>query len=235
MPTMTVQALIDLASKDLGVEASGESLQPEDYTDALAKFNNLLDSWDAERLSIYAFNRTQYNLSNGVGSYTLGSGGSLAGSTRPISIRAANIIDNSHSSPMDIISVEEYNAIPTKTDTSITPKKLYSDNDFPLTTIYVQPLPNGTPVLELYTWEPMPQFSTIATTFTLPPAYMRALEFNLALDMASMFGRTVDPVTLAGIAAQAKKAMQDLSLPPSPGQAQEAASRAEVQSLATPR
>ena len=232
--SLTVQNIIDLAAKDIGVLASGESLQPEEYTDALNKFNSLLDSWDAERLSIFAVNRNQYALSNGVGSYTMGTGGSLTGAVRPISIRAANIIANSFSTPMKIVSAEEYNAIPTKTDTSIAPKILYSDNDFPLTTIYVQPLPNGTPTLELYTWEPMPQFASLSTTFAMPPAYQRALEYNLALDLAAMFGRQVDPTTLAGIAMQAKRAMQGLSLPPSPGLAQEAATRAEVAAMSTP-
>jgi hypothetical protein len=96
----------------------------------------------------------------------------------------------------------------------------------------VQPLPNGTPTIELYTWEPMQQFSSISTTFSVPPAYTRALEFNLALDMASMFGRQVDPVTLAGIAAQAKAAMKGLNLPPSPGLAQEAGAAAAVRNIA---
>ena len=154
----TVQNLIDLAAKDLGVLASGESLQPEEYTDALNKLNALLDSWDAMKLNIFAINRNQYSLVNGTGSYTLGSGGTLA-STRPIAIVAASIIDSNHSTPMRLISKDEYAAIPTKTDTSITPKVLYSDNDFPLTTIYVQPLPSGTPTIELYTCHENPDYA----------------------------------------------------------------------------
>lgn len=230
----TVQNLIDLAAKDLGVLASGESLQPEEYTDALNKLNALLDSWDAMKLNIYAIDRNQYNLVNGTGSYTLGPSGTLA-LTRPIAIVAASIIDSNHSTPMKLIGKDEYAAIPTKTDTSITPKVLWSDNQFPLTTIYVQPLPSGTPVIELYTWEPMPQFANINVTFAMPPAYQRALEFTLALDMAAMFGRQVDPITLVGVAKSAQQAMQGLSsLPPSPGLAQEAQARAIAMSMGMP-
>jgi hypothetical protein len=232
--SFTVQNLIDLAAKDLGVLASGESLQPEEYTDALNKLNALLDSWDAMKLNIFAINRNQYALTSGTGSYTLGPSGTLT-STRPIAIVAANVIASNFSTPMRLISKDEYNAIPNKTDTSIAPKVLYSDNDYPLTTIYVQPLPSGTPELELYTWEPMPQFNATSAAFAMPPGYQRALEFALAIDMAAMFGRQVDPIALAGVAAKAEAAMKGLaSLPPSPGLAQEAQARAIAASMGIP-
>ncbi len=230
---MTAQDLINLSAKDLQVLASGMNLQPEEYTDALVLLNGIIDSWDAQKLRIFAIDRNAYNLANGVGSYTLGQGGGLT-ANRPIAIRAATIIDNGHYTPMKIVSAEEFASISTRGDTSITPKVLWSDDGFPMTTIYVYPLPSGTPQLELYTWEPLVQLALISTTFSMPPGYQRALQKALAVEMAPMFGRQVDPNTLLAVKAEAFAAISALNLPPSPGLAQEAAARAQVVAMSTP-
>jgi hypothetical protein len=224
--SFTAQNIIDLAALDIGVLASGETLQPEEYVDCLNKLNGMMQAWDTMRLNIFAASEAVYTLTSGQYLYTIGTEGSPSfNALRPVSIRAANIISGGLRFGIRIISVEDWAMLPEQSNVATVPRLLYYDNDYPQARIYLNPGPNSSSTqLELFTWEQLTQFASLTTPFDLPPAYQNAIEWNLAVDLCDMFGRPITQ-TVAGNAQRYMQALQGLNLPPSPGQSQEAQAR----------
>jgi len=219
---MTAQDLINLAVKHIGALASGETLNPEEYTDALAELNSLIASWDVEYLNIFCMAKATYSL---VGSrttpYTIGAGASDFNTSRPISIRSANVVtaSGSFTIPLKVITTEQYAQILEQDNIGEPPEFLYYDNDYPVAKLYLNPWPAAADTLELYTWEQLGQLASLGTTFDMPPGYQHALEWNLAVALAPMFGRPVDQATMLK-ATTSKASIRANNTPPGPGRAE---------------
>src|SRR5579872_4899917 len=192
MPTISVQTLIDNSAKDLGCLASGESLAPEEYTDAVFRLNGILESWDVQRLNIYTTQLAQYGLTaNRTTPYLIGTGGGADfNAARPTSVRTATWVLNGLRYKLRPLSLEEWEAITEQGRVGQVIDAFYYDNNYPNAGIYLSPWPSSAGLLELGTWE---QFSVItwnvpnppsgAPNIILPPAYQRALELTLAVEM----------------------------------------------------
>jgi hypothetical protein len=230
---LTLQNIIDLAAKEIGVEASGESLAPEEYTDATNLLNEMIASWDLMRINIYASVLTQYTVTGSrTTPYMLGAGGTDFGSntTRPVSVRTAVFVYSLLRFPLEILALEQWERITEQARLGVVVDKFYYDNGYPIALCYLNPWPNNAGILELGTWEQLTQFTwtsppTSPPTFDFPPGFQRALVLNLAVEMAPMFGRQISPA-LGKIAQDSMQALQGLNLPPSPGTADEARARA---------
>src|SRR4029450_749740 len=79
MRPLTAGRLIYDAYRALRVLRPGQLTSPEGMDDALGVLNDLVDSWNTESLMIPSLRRDVYPLTAGVGSYTLGPGGTLGG------------------------------------------------------------------------------------------------------------------------------------------------------------
>ncbi len=225
-----VQNIINSALTLIGVIAAGESPAPEESTDALLVLNDLITSWDVERLVIYATNRATYNLIISQQTYTIGQGaGANFNAARPTSIWAANIINSAGLAfPMKLVTKEEWASIPEKSVTGAVPRELWNDNGYPNSTLYLWPIPSaGSTQLELYTWQQLTTFVNLTDTFDFPPGYERAIRFNLAVELASEYGREI-PQTVGQIAMDSKNAIRGLNAPPVSGMAEEGAARSQA-------
>ena len=217
---MQAQDIITAALTELGELAPQETPNADDLTDGLSRLNALIASWDIIRLNIFAIQENLYALTSGTGAYTIGSGGAFA-AARPVSIRAASFVTASgHRFPLEPITAEEWAAITERGASGKVPRKLYYDNNYPLATLNLWPVPSAGGQLDLLTWEQLAQLPLLTTTFDMPPGYERALKLNLALQLAPLYRKPVDP-QLAQNAAEAKAALRGLNAPPFPGAAQE--------------
>lgn len=185
----TAQTVINSAMKQLAVLSQGESPSSEESADALAALNTMLDSWSTESLSVFDV-ATHSHVLTGAASYTVGSGGVIA-ITRPIDIKQA-FVRNSSGSPADyplrVVNQYDWNQIITKSTSSTYPTVLFYDPEFPLGVIYLWPVPTAAFTLFFDAVAQLTQFATLATVFSFPPGYERAMIFNLAVEMAAQFG-----------------------------------------------
>jgi hypothetical protein len=133
---------------------------------------------------------------------------------RPTAIESANIVATVEGAsarfPMKIIGQNEWASQETYGDQSIIPKKLYYDQAFPLATIYLFPTPATNTHLEIYTWTPFTQFATLGDTLAMPPGYLRALSYNLAVEIGAAFGLQI-PAAVLTIAEGSKAAIEALN------------------------
>ena len=201
--------LITLALKDIGALGVGQSISAEDTEDALATLNMMLGQWQGERLSVYHLVDTALR-STGAQSYSVGIGGDF-NVPRPIKIESAFARLSGIDYPLRIIpSREDYNLIGMKALGSM-PSSIYYDPGYPLGTLYFWPVPNASYELHITTMETLPQFIAPAVPVNLPPEYMAALRYNLAIYLAPSY--QIDPMrALSMLAANAKRVLKRMNV-----------------------
>lgn len=216
---MTGQQLVNAAMNLLGALTQGESPSVSESTDALQAANDMLASWSIERMNIFTILRSEHPLVTATQSYTIGSAG-VFNVTRPVKYeRAAILIANAGGSgklsqPLDLIDEKQWSDIVERGVSGVIPRVMYADMAFPLTTLYLWPVPTFTgtaPQLELWTWQQLQSFADLTTAYTFPPGYDRALKFNLAVEVAPQFGIVPTP-QVQQIAAESKAALRMLNM-----------------------
>lgn len=207
---MTALQLITRALRTIGSLAAGETPTAEEADDCLTILNEMVSAWGTQRQTIFVVARNVYPVTNLVQTYTIGPGATWD-QARPLWIQDAGIIQLNNSNtplelPMQIWTVDQWAAESLKQTQSALPMALYYDYGFSTTgrgTVSLWPVPSvGTLNIALYTPTALTQFANLATPYTFPPGYDRALRLQLAVELAPEFGRPIDP-TLAALAEDA--------------------------------
>ncbi|MDE2098395.1 MAG: hypothetical protein KGL39_14170 [Patescibacteria group bacterium] len=208
---MTAQDIINAALRKIGAIATGESPTSTESSDALETLNDLVDSWNTQRLAIYTTNRQVFNFTAGKATYTYGTGGDF-NAARPVRIDRVSVITNSNPSqplelPIAYLTVGEWQQTPVKNVPSSLPFRVYDDGSFPLRNLTFWPNPtDGTVQACLYPWAQLTEFADLVTDYQFPQGYARALKYALALELAPEFGVTqINPVIVQGAAESLAK------------------------------
>ena len=205
----TAQTIIDRALRLIGAIASGESSTTDEGTDALTALNALIDSWRNDRLMVYALSESTLTLVASDGSYTIGAAGDIV-ATRPVKIESAFCRSGDVDYPVRVIDKARYDAIPDKTTTSDIPQFLYYDATVTTGNINVWPVPSTGNVLHVTMWTVLSTLAAVGTTVTLPPGYERALAYNLAIEIAPEYEKTVSQ-EVAKIARESLAALKKIN------------------------
>lgn len=177
---------------------TGETPTDDEMVDALAWCNSMIDAWGLHELTKYMRLRTATTLVSGTASYSIGSGGTI-NIVRPTEIKNAGLIlDTSATYPVEepiaVLTEDEYAAWPEKTFQSTYARAVYYNHNWSagLGLLYPLPIPNvGTTQLVIYTPVAIAEFADRTTDYTFPPGYEEALEYNLAVRLATPFGRDI--------------------------------------------
>lgn len=192
----TAATIISRAMRLLGVLESGGTASSDELADGLTALNAMIDSWNNDRLAIYALQDESLTLVSGTGSYTIGSGGDL-NTTRPVAIESAYVRVSSLDYPVEVYrDKKSYTAIIDKTAQSSFPEICYYETSMSTGRLYVYPVPDAANVMHLITRVPFTAFASTATTVTLPPGYEQALATNLAINLSPEFQVPVPAVVV---------------------------------------
>jgi len=210
----TAGELIDGALRLLGMLAEGETPSAATSQDALFAMNQMIDSWNTERLSVYSTQDQVFSWAPGLISRTLGPTGDFVGN-RPVLLDDATYFKdpaNGISFGIKISNQQQYNGIAVKTVTSTYPQVIWVNMDYPNIDMYVYPVP--TKVLEWHfiSVTELTQPATLATTLSFPPGYLRAFRYNLACEIAGEFGVEPSP-QVSRIAMSAKRNIKRINNP----------------------
>lgn len=195
--TKTAGDIINLALKMANVLGVGQNPSAEDTNDAFTMLNMMMAQWQRRRYMVYHLVDTAIT-GDGSTSYAIGPG-QVINIARPAKIESAfaRQTPGGTSYPVDyplniLKSREDYNRISLKTLNAF-PQYVFYDSGFPVGQIYVWPLINNTYELHLTVMEQLQTFNTPADPVNLPPEYLAALMYNLALRLYPMYGLQVDP------------------------------------------
>jgi hypothetical protein len=199
---MTGQDVINSALRLINALASGESPSSAESSDALEVLNDMIDSWNAQRLAIFSVVPQTFSLTAGQQAYTVGTGGNF-NIQRPARIDRVSVISLYNAAqplelPIALLTNEQWQAVPVKNITSALPVSVWDDHGFPLRTLSYFPIPSTQVQTKLYSWTPLSSFADLVTDYEFPPGYAKAIRYNLAVDLAPEFGVTqLNPLVVA--------------------------------------
>lgn len=197
----TALDLITSSLRLVNVVAAGETVPLDLANDSLTVLNDMIDSWNTDRLSIYTTRADDFPYVLNQQSYTLGTGGDFD-MPRPAQIDGMSTIllypdpSTPVEIPLTMYSVEDWqNEVPVKKVTGSFPLLVYDDGGFPLRTLNFWPIPTTQPgnAARIYSWQLLPA-QTLAAQVSFPPGYRKAFRFNLAVDLAAEFSAVLPPV-----------------------------------------
>jgi hypothetical protein len=205
---VTALELIESALSKIQILAAGETVSAEDADVCLKRLNALVESWEGEDLFAYTTQDTTFTLPANTVSRTIGPSQQID-VNRPVKILRGSFSRlNNIDYRLDPITEVEYNQITLKSNSSsVAPSVCFFDGNTPTGTVYFWP-PVGTAVeVHLITPEQGGVATDLTTAYLLPPGYQRALELNLALEVAPDFSINPSPF-LMGQAANAKRELK---------------------------
>lgn len=182
---MTGNQTIASALRLIGAISAGETPEAQEATDALFVCNQMLDSWNAERLMIFTILRSVFTLVVNQQVYTLGIGGDFS-IPRPARIEQFSIIQQPLATQplelaMAILNYQQWQQIPVKNTPTSLPQAVYPDMAFPLINLNFWGVPTIPNDIAIYSWQPLTQFTALTADLELPPGYAEAIRYNLAL------------------------------------------------------
>jgi hypothetical protein len=205
---------INRALRLLGVLAEGETSSAAVSQDALTAMNQMIDSWNTERLSIFSTQNQVYTWPASTISRTLGPSGNFVGN-RPILVDDSTYFRDpltNVSYGIKIINQQQYDGIAVKTVTSTYPQVLWVNMTYPDIEMYVYPVPLRDLEWHFVSVEELTQPANLATDLAFPPGYLRAFTFNLACEIAPEFGVEPSP-QVKRIAMSAKRNIKRINNP----------------------
>jgi hypothetical protein len=212
--TTTAGDQINSALRLIGQLAEAETPSAAASQDALAALNQMIDSWNTERLAVFSTQDQIFNWPPNVLSRTLGPSGDFVGN-RPILLDDSTyFIDTASgiSYGIKIINQQQYDGIAVKTVTSTYPQVIWVNMSYPNIEMYVYPKP--TKVLEWHfiSVEELTKPALLSTTLAFPPGYLRAFKYNLACEIAAEFGVEPSP-QVQRIAMTSKRNLKRINNP----------------------
>jgi len=213
MATYTAGDQINRALRLLGILAEGETPSAAMSQDALMALNQLIDSWNTERLSTFVTQDQVYTWPAGFISRTLGPSGDFVGN-RPILMDDATYYKapNGVSYGIKFINQQQYDGIAVKNVTSTYPQVCWVNMGFPDITLTVYPKPTQDLEWHMISVEELNKPATLSTVMYYPPGYLRAFTYNLAMEFAPEFGVEPSP-QVQRIAMTSKRDLKRINNP----------------------
>jgi hypothetical protein len=213
MTTYTAGDQINRSLRLLGVLAEGETSSASVSQDALMALNQMIDSWNTERLSVFSTQDQVFTWPSSILSRTLGPTGNFVGN-RPVLLDDSTYFKapSGVSYGIKFINQQQYNGIAVKTVTSTFPQVMWVNMTFPDIEMYVYPRPTQDLEWHFVSVEELDKPATLSTVLYYPPGYLRAFTYNLAMEFAPEFGVEPSP-QVQRIAMTSKRDLKRINNP----------------------
>jgi len=209
--TMNRNEIIQDAAEEIGIAIDGEALDPSFIGVAERTLNRMVKAWMAHGLHLWKRDEVSITLTASTGVYTLGTGGTVASSTRPLKIlEAFRKNTDDITVPLTGMSLNEYVAL-TNREIEGTPVNYYYDPDLPTGTLKLWPVPDTSAAAE-YTVElvyqsPLEDFDDSTDEPDFPQEWIEAIVYGLARRLARKYG-SLDKYELSDLKQQARESLE---------------------------
>ena len=214
MAVYTAGDQINRALRLLGVLAEGETTSASVSQDSLMAMNQMIDSWNTERLSVFCTQDQTFTWPAGQITRTLGPSGNFIG-LRPVLLDESTYYRDASTNVsfgIKFINQQQYNGIAVKTVTSTYPQVIFVNMGFPNVTMTVYPQPTRDLEWHFISVQKLDEPATLATDLLFPPGYLRAFTYNLAMEIAPEFGVEPSP-QVQRIAMTSKRNLKRINNP----------------------
>jgi hypothetical protein len=210
----TAGEIINGALRLLGMLAEGETPSAETSDDALFAMNQMIDSWNTEKLSIFNTQDQVFTWPAGEIQRHLGPTGEFVGN-RPVMLDDSTYYRDpttNVSFGIKFINQQQYDGIAVKTVTSTYPQVMWINMEYPNIQMTIYPKPTRVLEWHFISAQELTQPATLATDLAFPPGYLRAFRYNLACEIAAEFGVEPSP-QVKRIAMSAKRNIKRINNP----------------------
>lgn len=186
----TAGDIINGSLRLLGVLAEGETPSSETSQDALDALNQMIQSWNIEKLMIYNTQDQVFTWPTDTITRTLGPTGDFVGN-RPVLLEDSTYYrdpSTNVSFGIKFINQQQYDGIAVKTVTSTYPQVIWVNMTYPDITMTIYPKPTRALEWHFISAQEIEQPVGLASELSFPPGYLRAFRYNLALELAPEFG-----------------------------------------------
>jgi hypothetical protein len=212
---LTAQDIIKASMRKLGILAKSETPSNDELQDGLQALNVMIDEWGSQKLMGTATVRESFPLVANQTTYTIGVGGNFNTST-PYDIDYAFYRDSANVDyPLDIITREEFQGYSDKAIVQARPLSLFFDpgvtqqaNQSGTINLYFTPDASSPYTLFIDSQKPFTEFASLTTTVTFPPSYVKALVYNLAIEIAPEYEGTIVPRIVEMLAVESKENLE---------------------------
>lgn len=214
MAIYTAGDQINRALRLLGVLAEGETTSASVSQDSLMALNQMIDSWNTERLSVFCTQDQVFTWPAGEYIRTLGPSGNFVG-LRPVLLDDATYYRDpgtNVSYGIKFINQQQYDGIAVKTVTSTYPQVIFVNMGYPDITMSIYPRPTRDLEWHFVSVQELTQPATLVTNILFPPGYLRAFTYNLAMELAPEFGVEPSP-QVQRIAMTSKRNLKRINNP----------------------
>jgi hypothetical protein len=219
MATYTAGEQINRALRLIGMLAEGETPSAATAQDSLMALNQMIDSWNTERLSVFSTIDQIVNWPVGSINETLGPSGSLVRlngtAQRPVLVDDSTYFKDPGtgvSYGVKLINQQQYNGIAVKTVTSTFPQVVFVNMTYPNIDIFIYPRPTRLLEWHFISVQELTQPANLSTDILFPPGYLRAFTYNLACEIAPEFGVEPSP-QVQRIAMYSKRNLKRINNP----------------------
>jgi hypothetical protein len=214
MAVYTAGDQINRALRLLGVLAEGETTSASVSQDSLMALNQMIDSWNTERLSVFCTQDQIFTWPAGEITRTLGPSGNFVG-LRPVLLDDATYFRDpgtNVSFGIKFINQQQYNGIAVKTVTSTYPQVIFANMTYPNIEMTIYPRPTRDLEWHFVSVQKLAEPATLVTDILFPPGYLRAFTYNLAMEIAPEFGVEPSP-QVQRIAMTSKRNLKRINNP----------------------
>ena len=205
---------INGALRLIGQLAEAEVPSAATSEDALATLNQMIDSWNTERLSVFSTQDQVFSWLPGFRTQTLGPTGDFVGN-RPILIDDSTYFRDPASGisfGIKLINQQQYDGIAVKSVTSTYPQVMWVNMSYPNISMTVYPVPTKVLEWHIVSVQELTTPALLSTPLAFPPGYLRAFKYNLACELAPEFGVEPSP-TVQRIAMTSKRNLKRINNP----------------------
>ena len=205
---------INGALRLIGQLAEAEVPSAATSEDALATLNQMIDSWNTERLSVFSTQDQIFSWLPGFKTRSLGPTGDFVGN-RPILIDDSTYFRDPSSGisfGIKLINQQQYDGIAVKTVTSTYPQVMWVNMEYPNITMTVYPVPTKVLEWHIVSVQELTTPALLSTPLAFPPGYLRAFKYNLACELAPEFGVEPSP-TVQRVAMTSKRNLKRINNP----------------------
>jgi hypothetical protein len=190
-PTATCATLVGAALRIAGITGRpGRVAAPDQSTEAITVLNEMLGSWNTDPLKIFETSIDRYALTPFQTTYFIGPTGNFV-APRPSKIVRANVVLTGFTPelhrPLGLYEVTDWAGLSIPELPGAWPRRLYNDHAMPDSQLYLYPVVSIASDLELFTLLALQQFAALTDVVVLPDGYLRAITFNLALELAAYY------------------------------------------------
>lgn len=204
----TALDIIESAMGKLGLIGPGETVAAEDADVCLNRLNALVDSWESDNLFAYTTTNTVFTLPANTTSRTIGASQQID-VARPVRIlRGSFVRVGDIDYRLTPVGEAEYGDISLKSSIgSLAPSVCFYDGGMPTGIVYFWPMASTSVEVHLVTPEDGGAATDLTTSYVFPKGYQRALEYNLAIEIAPDFNQEPTRMLISA-AANAKRALK---------------------------